>query len=61
MKGEGRDVQGLAVLPLLVTGVVFRKKEAGVLLPDIGIFATSFLRLVGCGRAVVAEWLVYAI
>jgi 17beta-estradiol 17-dehydrogenase / very-long-chain 3-oxoacyl-CoA reductase len=61
MKGEGRDVEVLAVLPLLVTGVSFRKKEAGVMLPDIRMFARSCLRLVGCGRAVVLGWWVHAI
>jgi 17beta-estradiol 17-dehydrogenase / very-long-chain 3-oxoacyl-CoA reductase len=61
MKGEGRDVEVLAVLPLLVTGVSFRKKEAGVMLPDIRMFARNCLRLVGCGRAVVLGWWVHAI
>jgi 17beta-estradiol 17-dehydrogenase / very-long-chain 3-oxoacyl-CoA reductase len=61
MKGEGRDVEVLAMLPLLVTGVSFRKKEAGVLLPDIRMFAGSCLRLVGCGRAVVVGWWVHAV
>ena len=61
MKGEGRDVEVLGVLPLLVTGVSFRKKEAGVMLPDIRMFARSCLRLVGCGRAVVLGWWVHAI
>jgi 17beta-estradiol 17-dehydrogenase / very-long-chain 3-oxoacyl-CoA reductase len=61
MMGEGRDIEVLAVLPLLVTGVSFRKKEAGVMLPDIRMFAWSCLRLVGCGRAVVSGWWVHAI
>jgi short-subunit dehydrogenase len=61
VKGEGRDVEILAVLPLLVTGVSFRKKVAGVMLPDIRMFARSCLGFVGCGRAVVVGWWMHAI
>jgi len=61
MKGEGRDVEVLGVLPLLVMGVSFREKEAGVMLPDIRMFGRSCLRLVGCGRAVLLGWWVHAI
>jgi 17beta-estradiol 17-dehydrogenase / very-long-chain 3-oxoacyl-CoA reductase len=55
LKDEKRGVELLAIVPVRVTGVSFRREAPTLAQPDIRTFARASLQKVGCGCVVVEE------
>ena len=59
LKAEETGVEVLAIVPVRVTDVSFRKEAPTLVQPNVRTFARASLQKVGCGRHVVAGYWVH--